>query len=69
MIWSASRIGIPATPATDRRVALAENSGQRVDSLRRSVTRTTSPVAYASWHGQGFRWLTFVSSTGLGESE
>ena len=27
MIWSSSRIGIPATPAMERRVAEAENSG------------------------------------------
>jgi hypothetical protein len=44
MIWSASRIGIPATPATQAG-SVAENSGQRADSCRTSVTRTTSPVS------------------------
>ena len=51
MISSASRIGIPATPATAKRAAVAENSGQRADSTRTSVTRTTSPVSNASRHG------------------
>jgi len=45
MILSASRIGIPATPATSRRLAAAENSGQRRVSKRTSVTRTTLPVS------------------------
>jgi len=51
MIWPASRMGIPATPATPRRLAAAADSGHFTVSTRTSVTRTTSPVSYASWHG------------------
>jgi hypothetical protein len=55
MIWSASRIGIPATPPTDKRAAVAENSGAgRLDphvshpnhrtGLIRVATRTGLPL-------------------------